>query len=146
MGKIIRLILEEVIMSDRHMSDGQMYSILQVFFNTEKISLNWRLDSTVTDYVLLFFVVPSGKSFIYIKNKRGPNTDPYAKLSIRPAFILDIYNDLRDGIMLICKISADDTLHFSKIIDTRNYQNTLNSDIKSIKIELTKQKCSLILI
>ena len=40
MGKIIRLILEEVIMSDRHMSDGQMYSILQVFFNTEKISLN----------------------------------------------------------------------------------------------------------
>ena len=49
--------LEEVIMSDRHMSDGQMYSFLQLFFNTEKISLNWRLDSTVTDYVLLIFIV-----------------------------------------------------------------------------------------
>ena len=36
----IRLMLEEVIMSDRHMSDGQMYSFLQLFFNTEKISLN----------------------------------------------------------------------------------------------------------
>ena len=45
--------LEEVIISDRHMSDGQMYSFLQLFFNTEKISLNWRLNNTVTDYVLL---------------------------------------------------------------------------------------------
>ena len=40
MEKIMRLMLEEVIMSDRHMSDGQMYSFLQLFFNTEKISLN----------------------------------------------------------------------------------------------------------
>ena len=31
--------LEEVIMSDGHVSDGQMYSFLQLFFNTEKISL-----------------------------------------------------------------------------------------------------------
>ena len=29
--------LEEVIMSDRHTSHGQMYSFLQLFFNTEKI-------------------------------------------------------------------------------------------------------------
>ena len=40
MEKIMRLMLEEVIMSYRHMSDGQMYSFLQRFFNTEKISLN----------------------------------------------------------------------------------------------------------
>ena len=39
MKKIMRLMLEEVIMSDRHMLDGQMYSFLQVFFNTEKITL-----------------------------------------------------------------------------------------------------------
>ena len=57
MKNIMRLILEEIIMSDRHMSDGQIYSFLQVFFNTEKIRLNWRLDSTVTDYVLLIFIV-----------------------------------------------------------------------------------------
>ena len=31
------------------MSDGQMYSFSKPFFNTEKISLNWRLDSTLTD-------------------------------------------------------------------------------------------------
>ena len=41
--------LEEVIMSDRHMSYGQLYSFLELFFNTEKISLNWRFDSTLTD-------------------------------------------------------------------------------------------------
>ena len=40
MEKTMRLILEGVIMSDRHMSDGQMYSFLQLFFNTEKVSLN----------------------------------------------------------------------------------------------------------
>ena len=40
MEKIMRLMLEEVIMSDRHMSDGQMYSFLQLLFSTEKISLN----------------------------------------------------------------------------------------------------------
>ena len=37
---IIRLILDEVIMSDRFMSDGQMYSFLIFVFNTEKIRLN----------------------------------------------------------------------------------------------------------
>ena len=40
MENIMRLMLEEVIMLDGHMSDGQMYSYLPLFFNTEKISLN----------------------------------------------------------------------------------------------------------
>ena len=44
-------------MSDGHMSDGQMYSFLQLFFNTEKISLTRGLDRTVTDYLLLKFIV-----------------------------------------------------------------------------------------
>ena len=51
MEKIMRVMLEEVIMSDRHMSDGQMHSFLQLFFITKKISLIWRLDSIVTEYV-----------------------------------------------------------------------------------------------
>ena len=38
MEKIMMLILEKVIMSDRHISDEQMYSFLQLFFNTEKVS------------------------------------------------------------------------------------------------------------
>ena len=45
----MRIILEEVIMSARHMSDWQLYSFLQLFFNTEKDSLHLRSDSTVTD-------------------------------------------------------------------------------------------------
>ena len=36
----MRLTLEEVIMLEKRMSDGQMYSFLELFFNTEKISLN----------------------------------------------------------------------------------------------------------
>ena len=40
MENILSLILEKVIMPDRHMSDGQLYLFLQLFFNTEKISLN----------------------------------------------------------------------------------------------------------
>ena len=35
MEKIMRQMLEEVIMSD-----GQIYSFLELFFNTEKLSLN----------------------------------------------------------------------------------------------------------
>ena len=57
MENVMMLILEEVIMSDRHMLDGQLYLFLQLFFNAEKISLNCRLDTTVTDYVLLILIV-----------------------------------------------------------------------------------------
>ena len=35
----MRLILEKVIVSDIHMLDGQMHSLLQLFFNPEKIIL-----------------------------------------------------------------------------------------------------------
>ena len=38
MEKIMGLILEEVIMSDRHMSDGQMYSNLQLFLTLKKLA------------------------------------------------------------------------------------------------------------
>ena len=52
MENIMTIILEDLIMSD-----GLLYLFVQLFFNTEKVSLNWRLDSTVTDYVLLIFIV-----------------------------------------------------------------------------------------
>ena len=57
MEEIMRLILGEVIMPDRHMSDGQIYSLLQLFFKTEKLRLNSRLDDTTTNYVLLILIV-----------------------------------------------------------------------------------------
>ena len=34
-GNIMRLILEEVIISDRHMSDGQLHLFVQLFLNAE---------------------------------------------------------------------------------------------------------------
>ena len=40
MKKIIGLILDKVIMSNRHLLHEQIYSFLQLFFNTEKIRLN----------------------------------------------------------------------------------------------------------
>ena len=40
MERTMRLILDEVILLDRHLSDGQMYAFLQLFLNTEKIRLN----------------------------------------------------------------------------------------------------------
>ena len=40
MENIMRLMLEEVIVLDRYMLDGQMYLFLQLFFKTEKIRLN----------------------------------------------------------------------------------------------------------
>ena len=36
----MRLILVEVIMSDRHMSDRQIYSFLELLLKTENIRLN----------------------------------------------------------------------------------------------------------
>ena len=50
-----------------------------------------------------------------------------------PVLFLIYINDLPDGIMSICKIFADDTSLFSKIIDTKNSQSTLNSDLEIIK-------------
>ena len=41
-------------------------------------------------------------------------------------------NNLPDGSTSICKIFADDTSVFSEVIDTRNSQNALNSDLESI--------------
>ena len=46
-------------------------------------------------------------------------------------FLTDIDN-LPDRITLICKIFADVASFFSKVIDTSNSQNALNSDLESI--------------
>ena len=42
MSKIMRLILDQVFMSDRHMSDGQMYLFLQVFSTLKKNRLDLK--------------------------------------------------------------------------------------------------------
>ena len=50
-----------------------------------------------------------------------------------PLLFLTYINDLPDGIMSICKIFANNTSLFSIIINARNSQNTLNSDLEIIK-------------
>ena len=41
-------------------------------------------------------------------------------------------NDLPDGITSICKIFADDTSHFTKVLDINESANKLNTDLKKI--------------
>ena len=49
-----------------------------------------------------------------------------------PLLFLIYINDLPDRITSVCKIFADDTSFFSKVVDTCNLQNALNSDLESI--------------
>ena len=42
MSKIMKLILDQVFMSDRHMSDGQMYLFLQIFSTRKKNRLDLK--------------------------------------------------------------------------------------------------------
>ena len=65
---------------------------------------------------------------------RKINSDvPIPQASVLGPLLFLIYiNDLTDGIMLIFIVFADDTSLFTKIIDTRNSQNSLNSDLKRI--------------
>ena len=49
-----------------------------------------------------------------------------------PLLFLIYINDLPDRITYICKIFADDTSFFSKVIYTRNSQNDLNYELQSI--------------
>ena len=49
-----------------------------------------------------------------------------------PLSFLIYINDLPEGIISICKIFANDTSLFSKVINTINSENTLNAALKSI--------------
>ena len=49
-----------------------------------------------------------------------------------PLLFLIYINNLSEGIISICKIFADDTSLFSKVYNTVNSENTLNTDLKSI--------------
>ena len=49
-----------------------------------------------------------------------------------PLLFLIYINDLPDGITSICKIFADDTSLFSKVLDENKLVNELNSDLERI--------------
>ena len=49
-----------------------------------------------------------------------------------PLLFLIYINDLPDGLTSMCKIFADDTSLFSKVIDKNNSNSQLNSDLAKI--------------
>ena len=53
-------------------------------------------------------------------------------LVLGPLLFLIYINDLPDGIASICKIFADDTSLFSKVLDVNKSVNELNSDLERI--------------
>ena len=53
-----------------------------------------------------------------------------------PLLFLIYINDLPDGITSICKIFANDTSLFSKVIDTSNSQNAFSYDLESMILGL----------
>ena len=65
------------------------------------------------------------------------------RISFRSSLIFDLYNDLPDGITSICKIFADDTSLFSKVLDVNKSVNELNSVLERINQWATNGKCNL---
>ena len=63
-----------------------------------------------------------------------------------PLLFLIYINELPEGIILKCRIFANDTSLFSKVINTINSENNLNADSKSISNGLTNGKYNSILI
>ena len=51
---------------------------------------------------------------------------------LRPLLFLIYINDLPDGITSVCKIFADDTSLFTKVLDIYESTNKLNTDLKKI--------------
>ena len=92
--------------------EGELLSLLECYFRDRKQRV--VLHGQNSDWRKINFSLPQGSV-------------------LGPLLFLIYINDLPDGIMSICKIFADDTSLFSKIIDTRNSQNSLNPDLEIIK-------------
>ena len=58
-----------------------------------------------------------------------------------PPLYLIYINDLPDGITSLCKIFADDTLHFSKVHNISKPVNELNADLEKLAYGPVNGKC-----
>ena len=65
--------------------------------------------------------------------------------ALRYLLFLIYINDLDNGIISMCKIFADDTSLFSKVLDLSKSVTELNTDLEKIVNGLINGKCSLIL-
>ena len=65
---------------------------------------------------------------------------------VGPLLFLIYINDLPDRIISICKIFADDTSLFSKVLDLNKSVTELKTDLEKISQWVFNGKCSLILI
>ena len=73
-------------------------------------------------------VVLNGQTSVWRKIKSGV---PQGSV-LGPLLFLIYINDLPDGITSICKIFADDTSLFTKVLDINECTNKLNTDLKKI--------------
>ena len=91
--------------------DGQLLSLLENYLKNheQRVVLNGQ----TSDWRKIKSGVPQGSV-------------------LGPLLFLIYINDLPDGISSICKIFADDTSLFSKVIDINESANNLNSDLEKI--------------
>ena len=73
-------------------------------------------------------VVLNGQTSVWRKIKSGV---PQGSV-LGPRLFLIYVNDLPDGITSVCKIFADDTSLFTKVLDINESTNKLNTDLKKI--------------
>ena len=71
-------------------------------------------------------VVLNGQTSVWRKIKSGV---PQGSV-LGPRLFLIYVNDLPDGITSVCKIFADDTSLFTKVLDINESTNKLNTDLK----------------
>ena len=86
-------------------------------------------------------VVLNGQTSVWRKIKSGV---PQGTV-LGPLLFLIYINDLPDGITSICKIFADDTSLFTKVLDINESTNKLNTDLKKNNhMGFISGKCNLI--
>ena len=91
--------------------EGQLLSLLKNYLENRKQRV--VLNGQTSDWKKINSGVPQG-------------------LVLGPLLFLIYINDLPDGITSICKIFADDTSLFSKVLDINESANELNTDLEKI--------------
>ena len=94
-----------------HGSEGESLSLLEYYLRNREQEV--VINGQTSDWRKINSCVPQGSV-------------------LGPLLFLIYINDLPDGITSICKIFADDTSLFLKLIDTCNSENALNSGLEYI--------------
>ena len=129
---------------------GVFLDISKVFDKVWHDGLIFKLKSYGVEGGLLLLI----KNYLHNREQRvvlNGQTSEWRKIKagvpqgsvLGPLLFLIYINDLPDGITSICKIFADDTSLFSKVLDVNKSVNELNSDLERINQWVTNGKCNL---